>query len=206
MSSEQFPESSNTPIEPIAFDATDGSVDVPQEKDSTEPMSVRELKKRQQAEGWEISRLNHQGRFAEAQVMQMNRELRDTKEGLRSEQNKIIADIARGVRGLRKTSGGLLAGGIEYEAFARADKAQIEEWVLDLLEGFSEADTVRKSEVVCALRDMRKMSKPDVFDMVASQFFPDLTINLDDPKWDVVVPVSKAEKPSFFRRIFGGGN
>ncbi len=73
MSSEQFPGSSDTPIAPIAFDSVDGSVDVPQENDSTESVSVRQLKKMQEAEGWEISRLNHQGRFAEAQVMQVNR-------------------------------------------------------------------------------------------------------------------------------------
>lgn len=138
-----------------------------------------------------------------AEAMQINREVRNTKEGLRKEQDKLITDINRAVREVARTDLRLLGQGTEYYVFNKADKGLVEEWVLDLLEGFAEADASRKWEIVQALRNLQKFVNPESFDMCSAQFFPDFNIRLDDPVWDV--PLAPKEKPSFFRRVFGGG-
>lgn len=49
---------SETPIEPIHFDDS-VVIEVPKENVSTEPAAIRRLREIQEAEQWEINRMNH---------------------------------------------------------------------------------------------------------------------------------------------------
>lgn len=195
-----------TPIESIKFFDESETQSPVHEKVPSESFVVRRLRELRELEGKTISRLGRSGRLQEALALQTAHNEESTPEGLKKVQDQLLVQVDKALTEIAKRDKRFLGSGDAYYVFSQATKEEVERWVLDLLDGFEKADPPRQSAIIQGLRGMEKLVRPEHFYDATTQAFPDLNINLDDSKWDVVVPVSQVEKPSFFRRIFGGGN